>query len=68
MRHAVDRLPTDPTAFAITIWPAAVQGEHDFVRALVRGYWRVRFPDGALDRKLAVPSDRPAMATGLTQF
>ncbi|MDX2211316.1 MAG: winged helix-turn-helix domain-containing protein [Sphingopyxis sp.] len=45
MHHAVDRWPSDPTVFAITIWTAAVQGEHDFVRALMSGDWRSRYQE-----------------------
>ena len=45
MHHAVDRWPNDPTVFGITIWTAAVHGEHDFVRALMRGDWRSRYPE-----------------------
>jgi TolB-like protein/tetratricopeptide (TPR) repeat protein len=43
MHHAVDRWPNDATVLAITVWTAAVEGEHEFVRALLRADWRQRF-------------------------
>lgn len=43
MQHAVDRWPTDATAFAITVWTAAVEGKHDFARGLLQGDWRSRY-------------------------
>jgi adenylate cyclase len=57
MHHAIDRWPHDPTVFAITIWTAAVEGEHDFVRALMRGDWRSRYPERSqslTDRSVSV--------------
>jgi adenylate cyclase len=44
MRHAVDRWPSEATVFVIAIWTAAVHGEHDFVRGLLRGDWQSRYP------------------------
>jgi adenylate cyclase len=45
MQHAVDRWPADATVFAITVWTAAVEGRHDFARALLQGNWRGRFAE-----------------------
>jgi TolB-like protein len=43
MQHAADRWPNDATAFAITVWTAAVEGRHDFARGLLQGDWRNRY-------------------------
>lgn len=45
MRHAIDRWPADTTIFVITIWTAAVRGETDFVRAILRSDWQQRYPE-----------------------
>jgi hypothetical protein len=45
MRHAIDRWPADATIFVITIWTAAVRGETDFVRAILRSDWQHRYPE-----------------------
>lgn len=42
MQHAVDRWPTDATVFAIAVWTAAAEGEHEFAESLLRSDWRAR--------------------------
>ena len=72
MQHALDRWQNDPAIFAITLWTAAVDGRHDFVRALLRSEWRARYAHNGhvlMDRALFATQgllDDPAALGQLT--
>jgi adenylate cyclase len=54
MHHAVDRWPDDANVFGISLWTAAVEGEHDCVRMQLRDDRLQRFGNSMLPINRAI--------------